>query len=384
MKRLAIVFLAFALGLTIAGCRRDDDEIKIGLIVSAAGAHDMGYNQFAIEGLEAAGEEHGIHTHVVTTPEDIPGSLEALAEDGYDLIFSLEYNFDALIHDDGTGQGIAARYPDTIFVIFNDFANTDGDGNKIHDNVIEILFNVNEGSFLAGAAAALVNEYHDVLFDDDDYDFEPNDGTRTVGFVGGSMSPGILVFNWGFSQGINYIASEYDVQYRIFEIHDAGFAPSSSNYDTIDSFYDSGANVVYAAAGGVNVNLRSAAEDNKRLMIDVDADLDGEQPGRVLTSVLKNTNVPVRELIDMFVDGELEGGVDYLYDLDSGAAGITDMSVIAEYIKDTTEAQDAWDYIMGRIDEIHDLIADGTIDVVNAQIGETLDYADLSHLTRAN
>jgi len=387
MKKVLLLLLALFVGFSAVGCQdaEDEDITKVGLIVSAAGANDNGYNEFAIDGLENAETDFEIDTHVVTTADDVPGSLETLASDGYDLIFSLEYNFNALITDDGSGQSIAEQYPDTIFVIFNAFANTDPDtGDKIHDNVIEVLFNVNEASFLAGALSVMVNENNDVLFTDEDYSFTPTSESRAVGFVGGTQSDGILVFSYGYAEGVNYVASDLGVTYDYYDTYSAGFGATPANYNTIDSFYDAGANVVFAAAGGVSTNMKNAAKDNGKLAIDVDANQDASVPGAVLTSVLKNTNVAVYDLVQKYVNDTIEGGVELFYDLDSGATGITDLSVIEGYIADTTAAQDAWQTIKDDIETIRGLISDGTIDVTDAQSGESIDIDSLSNVDKAN
>lgn len=386
MKKVLLTLFLVAFSLTLIGCDDivDDDEIKVGLIVSAAGANDNGYNEFAINGLETAEEDFDISINVVNTADDVPGSLEALAEDGFDLVFSLEYNFDALITDDGSGQSIAEQYPDTTFVIFNAFANTNGEGQKIHDNVIEVLFNVNEGSFLAGALAVLVNEHNDILFTDEAYEFTPVEETRAVGFVGGTQSDGILVFGYGFAEGVDYIASEMDVQYDLYETYSAGFGATPENYNTIMSYYDNGANVVFAAAGGVSTNMKNAAAASGKLSVDVDANQDASVPGSVLTSVLKNTDVAVYDLVSKFMDESIGEVTEIYYDLASGATGITDLSVIEGFVDEGEDAQAKWTEIKDKIDELVGLISDGTIDVTDAQKGETLDYDALTHVTKAN
>ena len=386
MKKFILVLLALVASITIFGCNEttQTETLKVGLIVSAAGANDNGYNEFAINGLNQAAQDFNIETHVVNTADDVPGSLETLAEDGYDLVFSLEYNFAALITDDGSGQSIAEKYPDTTFVTFNAFSNTDENGDKIHDNVTEVLFNVNESSFLAGALSVLVNENNDVLFTSDNYSFTPTSEARAVGFVGGTQSDGITVFGYGYAQGVNYVASELDVTYDLYETYSAGFAASQENYNTINSYYNSGCNVVFAAAGGVSTNMKNAASDNGKLSIDVDANQDASVPGYVLTSVLKNTDVAVYDLIDQYVNGTQIGGQEYFYDLNSGATGITDLSTIEGYIADTQAAQDKWAEIKAEIAQIKSDISDGTINVVDAQAGETLDYATLTHVNKAN
>ncbi len=386
MKKFLLALFAIMASLSFAACANDTTEaaVKVGLIVSAAGANDNGYNQFAIAGLNKAAEDFNIDIQVVDTSDDVPGSLETLAGDGFDLIFSLEYNFAALITDDGSGQSIAEKYPDTTFVVFNAFANTDENGDKIHDNVVEVLFNVNEASFLAGALAVLVNESNDVLFTSDDYSFTPTSEARAVGFVGGTQSDGITVFGYGFAEGVNYVAADLGVTYDLYETYAAGFGATQENYNTINSYYDSGVNVVFAAAGGVSTNMKNAAADNGKLAIDVDANQDASVPGSVLTSVLKNTDVSVYDLVDKYINGTAIGGQEYFYDLNSGATGITDLATIEGYISDSTAAQEKWQEIKDEIAQIKADISDGTIDVTDAQSGETLDVDSLSNVDKAN
>jgi|GEM_PF-932182 len=113
MKKILFALVLVFVGLFAFGCggNNGSDKLKVGLIVSAAGPNDNGYNQFAIEGLRQAERDFNITVNVVTTADDIPGSLTLLAEEGYDLVFSLEYNFDALITNDGSGKSIAENTP---------------------------------------------------------------------------------------------------------------------------------------------------------------------------------------------------------------------------------------------------------------------------------
>ena len=57
----------------------------------------------------------------------------------------------------------------------NDNPNQDEDGNPIHDNVISVLFDVHQASFVAGALTTLVNENAETLFGTDGYNFTPAD-----------------------------------------------------------------------------------------------------------------------------------------------------------------------------------------------------------------
>ena len=165
MKKLfALVGLVLLSTSLIACCGERGKEFKVGLIASEATLQDNGYNQFAVAGLNKIAAEYdnvSIKTVDFTTPANITTILNTLGEQEYDLVFTLEYNFETLILNYAGGNPIAKRYPNTTYVVFNEFANTNDAGERIHDNVIEILFSVNESSFLAGALSVLVNENRD-------------------------------------------------------------------------------------------------------------------------------------------------------------------------------------------------------------------------------
>lgn len=353
----------------------------IALVCSAAGANDNGYNESAINGLKKVKEEMGINYKVVEST-DIPGSLETLAKAGYKLIFSLEYNFDALIKGVGGNKPIAEQYPDTTFVVFNDNPNVDSSGNVIHKNVISVMFNVNESSFLAGALSVLVNENADKLFNSSDYSFTKGDAGNKLGFIGGSKSNGITVFGYGFASGVNYEAQKLGKKYTIYTNYDAGFTDSAAGSTLANTFFSNGANVIYGCAGSVCDGIDAKAKEVKKLSIEVDANKDSNQPGYVLTSVIKNTEVPVVELSKYYNEGTLseQGGKVLTYDLGSGATGITDLSTIASKVTD----KETWNKILDELNDVKSKIGSGEIKVVNAQAGEKFEKSSLSNVVMPN
>lgn len=357
-------------------------DAKIAVITSAAGQNDNGYNQSAVVGLEKIAQETGAETKVVET-EDIEGALKALAEDGYNMIFSLEYNFEALINGVGGEAPIAEQYPDTTFVVFNAEPNKDESGNAIQSNVISVLFDVHEASFLAGALSAQVIENQDVLFGDSHSLTPVDNGGRTVGFIGGTNSAGITVFSFGYAEGINHVAAELGVDYKYYADYSAGFADSATGSQIANTMYSQGANVVYVCAGVVGDGVTAKANEVKKLAIQVDANRDADQPGYVLTSVLKNTEVPVYELSKALIDGAIgdKAGQSIFYNLGSGATGITDLATIEGAL--AQDGQEKWAEIKAYVEDLAAKIADGTITVTDAQAGESITSDDLSNVTIA-
>lgn len=385
--KLRVLIVVFVLIMTVAltGYSSSGDQNNtIALLCSAAGANDNGYNQTAINGLKQLKDEKGIEYKVIETTTDYPGTLETIAEAGYKLIFSLEYDFTALIKGVGGEKPLAEQFPDTIFVIFNANPNLNKDGTPIHNNVISVMFNVNEASFLAGVLSVLVNESAYTLFDSSTHSFTSGDEGRKVGFIGGTKSEGIEVFSFGYAEGVNYAASEIgaDVVYVYYSTYDAGFVDSAQGAVIAGTYYSEGANIVYCVAGSVGDGVDVKAKEVKKLSIQVDADKDNSQPGYILTSVLKTTSVPVIEFGSKLVDGTLaaDGGKEIFYTLASGATGITDLSVIESAIRTDAAAQAKWGEIKAYIDNVSAKIKDGSIKVTNAQIGERLNISTLSNI----
>ncbi len=76
------------------------------------------------------------------------------------------------------------------------FAIVDGGYAEIPDNVATLNFAQHEGSFLAGALAALVTE------------------VNTIGFMGGVESALITQFQAGFEQGATHVNPDVDIDVR--------------------------------------------------------------------------------------------------------------------------------------------------------------------------
>lgn len=373
-----LVVVAFA----ACGDKKTDDtsdsgkaksDLKVGIVCSAAGKNDTGYNKSAIEAAEKVAAELGAEVKVVEIGDSgVAGPLETMASSGFNLIFSLEYDFDALIKGVQGAKPIAEQFPDTHFVIFNDNPNVDAQGQPLFKNVTSVLFNVNEASYLAGYLAVQLNENQEKLFPES-HKLTPLDKGRGIGFIGGTESNGITVFSYGYMSGINAAAEEYKVDYDYYANYSAGFTDPATGSTLAGKMYDQGVNVVFANCGVVGDGITSRAKEVGKLAIQTDADLDAQYPGNIITSVLKITGVPVEKIMRAKANGSLDG-MDRLqnYDMASGAAGITDLSVIGKHVAD----QALWEEIKAKVNTQKEKIMSGEIKVVNAQIGEKLDPAN--------
>jgi len=385
-RRVFSILLALglsAVGLLLASCGPAKPQNEIAIICSAAGKNDNGYNQSAIEGLAKVESELKVKTKVVETSDSltVPDALKQMAAAGTKLIFSLEYDFDALVNGVGGAKPLAEQFLKTTFVVFNANPNVDKDGKTKYPNVISVLFDVHEASFLAGYLSVYVNENLKDLFDSSAYAFNYNKATnRNLGFIGGTASEGIQVFSYGFMEGASFAAGELGVKYRYTSKYDAGSGDATIGSSFAASCYTAGANIVYAVAGNVGTGVTSKAADVKRLAIEVDANKDAMRPGNILTSVLKNTNVPVVAISEAYKNGKLASLSSILsYNLDSGATGITDLATISTKIKASGAAK--WDEIKAKVAAVSDKIKSGAIKVTNAQAGAKFDPKNVSNIT---
>ena len=376
-KLISVVLAVMMLVGCITGCGKDKGSdssasgFRVAVVCSGSGQNDNGYNASACQKIEEISEELGCDYKIIEPVNGVPEALETLGGDGYDLVFSLEYDFDALIKGVGGADPIAAQYPDTTYVVFNDDPNRDESGNVIHDNVISVLFDVNESSYLAGYTSVLVNENIDKLFKDG-YKLTPLSESKGIGFVGGTNSNGILVYSAAFIEGANAAAKEYDTTYNYYAKYDAGFTDSALGSTVAETFYKEGVNIVFADAGVVGDGITAKAKELGKLAIQTDANLDDQQPGHVLTSVLKITGVPVEAITRAYAEGTIKD-LDRLqrYNLKTGATEITDMSVIGEYVEDEA----VWAEILEKVENVRTQIINGEIKITNKQIGEDFDPA---------
>lgn len=97
-----------------------------------------------------------------TTADEWEANLLAVCEDGYDLVICSSSNFEEYM------KKYCASYPDVKFAVID----TTVEG----DNIQSISFAQNQGSFLAGAAAAMFTTHDEI---------EGVNSDKIIGWVGG-------------------------------------------------------------------------------------------------------------------------------------------------------------------------------------------------------
>jgi basic membrane protein A len=233
----------------------------------------------------------------------------------------------------------AAENPDQKYAIVDSVVNTP-DGSKPAANVRSMVFAEQEGSFLVGAAAACASP------------------SGKLGFIGGVENDLIKKFEAGFTAGAKQVNPDATVEVKyITQPPDfTGFNDPAKGKAIAKSMYDSGIDVVYAAAGGSGKGLFEAVKETGKKPGEVYAigvDSDQYKPGRadlqpyILTSALKRVDVATYEAIADAVNGKLTGEVK-LYDLKNNGVGYAISNEAVNQYAGTLEKLKA-DIISGKI-----------------------------------
>jgi basic membrane protein A len=298
-------------------------EFKVGLGLDRGGKDDKSFNSSAFAGATEAKERLRIFLKYVEAADDnaFEPSLRAFAQRDFDLIFGI-----------GIGQKeavkkVAAQFPRKNFAIID--AQVDA------PNVRSLVFEEHEGAFLVGAVAALTSK------------------TGKIGFVGGMDIPLIRRFEMGYEAGAKWINPRANVVANYVGVTSEAWNNPPKGKELALSQYESGADIVFAAAGASGLGVFDAAEDRKKLAIGVDANQNWVKPGLILTSMLKRVDVAVFSTIEDAKVGNFSGGVKRFGLLNKGV----------DYSIDQYNEKLVPESVRRQVDEIKTAIIEGRIKV---------------------
>ncbi|MBN6057351.1 BMP family ABC transporter substrate-binding protein [Nonomuraea sp. RK-328] len=285
--------------------------LKVGLAFDVGGRGDKSFNDAAYAGLEKAKTELGADIKDLSPASD--GSnrgelLRQLADAGYNPIIGVGFAYGEDI------KKTAEEYPDIQFAVVDSASNA--------PNVTGLQFAEEQGSYLAGVAAALKAE------------------SGHVGFVGGVENDLIKKFEAGFVAGVKSVKKDakIDVKYLTPDGDFSGFKAPDKGKVAAEKMYQDGAEIVYHAAGDSGLGVFQAAAAAKKKAIGVDSDQrqtikEADLQSVIMTSMLKRVDVGVFEFIKAF-QGGAKGGSNTVYDLKVDGVGLATTGGEIDDIKD--------------------------------------------------
>mgnify|MGYP006090403957 FL=1 len=309
--------LAIATTLMLGAAFAQDDFSAVYVMSDNLG--DMGFNDNAAAGF-ARVEEEGVRTRLLqaspTDPQLWRQNLEAVSNSGdWDVIFTGPNMHDNL-------AAVAPKNADQMYVFFDD--------ELTEPNVLSIKYAQNEGSYLAGALAAVATT--------DTENFPLSSGEAKIAIVAGMDLPIIQDFILGFKQGATTMVPNIEIQI----IFIGNFIDAQKAYDLTRTSIENGANVVYNVAGPAGLGILKAAADSDKYAIGVDSNQNGIHPDNVIASMLKQIGNSIYNSIEQIKAGEAEFGTVQVFGLeDEGVALIYNDTIVPEQVKAQIAAAEA-------------------------------------------
>lgn len=289
-------------------------EMPMIVLVPAGRVGAEGFMYLSGVGYKKAVADFGFTETILESevPEEWERNVRTAAQDGAALIIGVGSTMQDAV------ANVAPDFPDTKFALV--------DSNAGGDNVVGLISQEQEGTFLAGALAAMMTTRTEL---------EGMNEAKTIGFVGGMDVPVIQRFLSGLQQGAAYIDPEVKIEVAyVGSFRD----PAKAKELALAMIENQDVDIVYSVAGSFgDAGVFEAVKEKGVYGIGSDVDWDSQVPGSVLTSVLKRTDQAVYDIIDRFLQGEFQSG-EIAYGIEAGVMDITDMSVMGDKIPDDVRA----------------------------------------------
>ncbi|NLC18211.1 MAG: BMP family ABC transporter substrate-binding protein [Clostridiales bacterium] len=322
------------------------DKKKAILIVNG-NLGDLGFFDSANAGMQRVKNELGLDIQVIETGDDESKWEPALAdaaEEDVDYVIAVSPSMVEPM------QNIAPQYPEKKFLLLD---NTVDFGAGDFSNVYCATFKQNEGSFLAGAVAAILAKE-----------------TGKIGFVGGMDIPPINDFLVGFIEG----ALVVNPNAKVIATYPGDYYDPAKGKEHGIVLCDQGCEVIFPAAGPTGLGTIEAAVEAGRYVIGVDSDQsagyaangDTKTAQKIATSMLKNVGDAIFRAIDLDLKGQLKMGQAESLGIAEGGVGLAKNDVYNSILTDAEKKQ---------IEDIEAKVVNGEIKVSTA-IGMTTEELD--------
>jgi basic membrane protein A len=314
--------LVLALGLVLTACGKKEEpkpnaepekpKLRVALIINGTFG-DKGFFDSAKRGVEMAEKELGLvwkATEAGNNPAEWEPAARAAAASGeYDIVIAGTYQMTDHI------AKLAKEYPNVKFIFFDDVVPGD------LPNVYSVTYAQNEGSFLAGAFAALVTTSKDAKL--------PNvNDKKVVGFIGGMDIPVINDFKVGYEAGAQYI----DKDVKVLVSYVGNFFDVAKGKELSLAQFNQGADIGFNVAGGAGLGLLEASKTANKYSIGVDSNQNPLYPGFVLTSMLKNVDASLLRALKLHTEGQLTYGKAETIGIKEGAVGLATDDLYEQYV----------------------------------------------------
>ncbi|MDR2480086.1 MAG: BMP family ABC transporter substrate-binding protein [Treponema sp.] len=288
MKMVKGLFLSLlVLAAVLSGCQKKEPAPgagqsaagpkKIAMMFGLGGLGDKGFNDDGLRGLETAKQQLGIDYQYVEPREiaEFEGHLRSFARSGqYELIMGIGFDQASAM------STVAKEFPGQHFTLI------DGVGETL-PNLESVTFRDHEKTYMIGIIAAMTTR------------------TNKLGFVGGMDIPSINMFAAGYRAGIQSVNPAIQLSIRYV----GAWNDTNTGKELARQLYDTGADIVYVAAGGSGLGVFSAAADTNKLAIGCDVNQIPNDPAHIFLSSIRRVDNTVFGEIKKILGGQFTGGM---------------------------------------------------------------------------
>jgi basic membrane protein A len=318
-KLFTLLSILIVVSLALSACQSQAASgYKVGFVTDTGGIDDQSFNTTQWNGVLRAQTDLGVEAKFIQSDEatQYEPNLTEFASQGYDLIIAAGFFLG------GDLAKVAAQYPDVKFSIVDysypdPFGVPEGVvGNKeCIPNVQGQVFKTDQAAFLAGYVAAGMTK------------------TGKLGYFGGAKIPTVTIFGVGFQAGMEYYNQVHGTSVTLVGWDNAtgeglftgDFADLNKGKEAAASLFDEGADIFMGVGGLIGTPGFDVARERGGYGIWVDVDgynLLPEARDVLLTSVMKNMDNSVYDVIQSSIDGKFDGCGVYVGDLENAGVGI--------------------------------------------------------------
>ena len=290
MKKFLALMLALVMALSLVACGQKNQDsngtydtdkdtdvtdvaYKVAMITDYGDITDQSFNQTTYEACKAFAEANGVDFQYFKPAGDNTADrvamIESAIDQGYNVIVMPGYAFGAAIAE------TAPKFSDVKFIALDVSAGDLGEGFEVPANLYCAVYQEELCGYMAGYAAVKL-------------------GYKNLGFLGGMAVPAVQRYGYGFVQGVDAAAAEMGLtDVTLNYVYGGQFFGDADITAVMDTWYQSGTEVVFACGGGIYTSVVDAAKKvgGKVIGVDVDqsaniAEYAGED-GLTLTSAMK-------------------------------------------------------------------------------------------------
>lgn len=327
----------------------EDEDIGVCLVINT-NLGDKSICDLSYAGLERVGTDYGVRTKCIELGGDatkqVPTFIDLAEDPEWDIIIAGTPNLRESLLE------AAEDYPEQQFILYDSsVANAEEDVvAEDYPNVYSMEHAQNEGSYIVGAAAAMLTISGN----------EKTNAEKVIGFVGGGQNTAIEDFLVGYIEG----AKSVDPEIKVLISYIGSFSDSAKGKELAMVQIDQGADVVFAVAGGAGLGVLSGCAEKNVYSIGVDGDQyeimkedDAATAAAICTSMQKKCDNTVYNCVSAALEGTLGYGTYDKLGLADGVVGAADNENFRAIF---TEEQ------IAKLKEIEKQVADGKVEVFSA------------------